>query len=195
MIVPNECIPLLREQRTHMGDISEYGIELEQTYQSFAQYLPRKATNILDIGCGMSGIDVFLSKHYDHDVKITLADKDGISEKIICGFVKSKDDFCHYHNFEYAIALLCENGVPRKKIDPIDLNLYQFPKEPFDVVISLLSWGFHYPISDYTPNVRPGGVIIADCRKKTSSEDALKSLGECRRIFDAQKYYRVLCKV
>lgn len=194
MIVPVECIPLLREQRTHMGDISGYGIELERAYLSFASSLPKQATAVLDIGCGMSGIDVFISRHYNHDIKLTLADKDGISDKILSGFASSKDDFCHYHNFEYAIKLLCDNGVPRKNIDPYDLNLYSLPKEPFDVVISLLSWGFHYPIADYIPNVRPGGVIIADCRKKTPSEDTLNSRGSCQRISESSKYYRILCQ-
>lgn len=194
MIVSDECIPLLREQRTHMGDVSEYGIEMERTYKSFVGLLPKKATAILDVGCGMSGIDVHLSKHYNHDIKVTLADKDGISDVILSGFASSKDEFCHYHNFEYAIKLLCDNGVPRKNIDPLDLNLYQFPKEPFDIVISLLSWGFHYPINDYYPNVRPGGVIIADCRKKTPSENMLNERGKCTRVFESSKYYRILCQ-
>ena len=194
MIVPIKCEHLLREQRTGMKELSEYEIELAKTYDGFKEFLPKDAKNILDIGCGMSGIDVFLSKHYDHKVKIHLADKHGISPKILSGFATDKDSFSHYHNFDYAIELLTINEVPKENIIEHNLLRKEFPTDEFDVVISLLSWGFHYPIRDYVPNVSKGGIIIVDVRKNTDGLNELSSRGNCTIVYESQKYVRIACQ-
>lgn len=194
MIVPEECLVLLKEQRTHMVDSVEYGIELAYTYNTFSQYLPVNAKNIMDIGCGMAGIQVFISAHYDHKIDITLVDKNGVSDHILSGFAKSKDEFSYYHNFEQALNLLKVNNVPIKNIKTCDLFKESFPSAPFDIVISLLSWGFHYPILDYKPNVKPGGIIIADCRNGTNGFDELSKLGKCTIIHQAKKFNRIVCQ-
>lgn len=188
MIVPDTCLPLLRKQRTHYRDPArEYGEELQQTFETFRHLLPAKADRILDIGCGMAGIDVLLSEHYGHEVDLCLADKQGESEKIWFGF---KLDASYYHDFGEATDLLLTNGVHPSRINVVDLNCSPFPSGPFDIVISLLSWGFHYPIETYAPNVKPGGVIIADIRKNTDGEDRLRAYGTAQRVFTQRKLKR-----
>lgn len=194
MIIPEECIPLLKEQRTSLQHVDEYTYELSNTFDSFRKSLPAKVKSILDIGSGMSGIDVFLSKHYNHSVDITLADKHGVSEKILSGFSINGNSFSYYNDFELALKLLETNGVPRSNIIVHNLLEQEFPKNSYDIVISLLSWGFHYPIHDYFPSVNKGGVIIADCRKGTDGIKKLRIFGECKVVYEAQKYHRVLCQ-
>ncbi len=193
--IPQLCMPLLREHRTHyQGDFgASYSAELLQTYNGFASYLPQiDAPKVLDIGCGMAGIDVLLDRHYQCSAKFSLLDKQGASEKINAGFNNRAEDFAHYHDFGAALSLLKENGVSVDGIRCIDIASQKFPRGTFDIVISLLSWGFHYPIATYLPKVQKGGVIIADIRRDTDGEKQLAKYGSLRVVHDAKKYRRVV---
>lgn len=189
--VPESCLPLLREHRTHYtGNFVEaYSAELQATYEGFKDYLPTDG-NILDIGCGMAGIDIFLHRHYDGDCKITLLDKQGKAENINAGFHQSADTFSHYHDFALALEMLELNGVTGVKT--IDIGAEKFPRKQFNVVISLLSWGFHYPIDTYQLNVKKGGVIICDVRRDTDGIKQLAKYGALTVIHNAKKYQRVV---
>lgn len=190
--MPDRCLPLLREQRTHyQNHAAEYGTELHRTFDSFSHLLPLIAENVLDIGCGMAGIDVLLGNHFPH-ADLWLLDKDGTSQTINCGFNERADDFAHYHDFIGAFELLSANGIDLNRVRPVDIGSAEFPERDFDVVISLLSWGFHYPIDTYAPIVRPGGVIIADIRKNTNGLHKLQKYGRISVVHDARKYHRVV---
>jgi hypothetical protein len=194
MLVPSRCLPLLREQRTKHNDLAkDYGVELRRTYESIKPYLPKRANRIMDIGCGMAGIDVLLSEHYGHEVEIVLVDKQGVSPTINSGFAQSGDWFSYYHDFDAALELLEVNGVPLENVRCVDLLEEPFPEEDCDIAISLLSWGFHFPISDYFPAVREGGVIIADVRKDTNGMDLLKARGSVAIAHTAELYHRAVC--
>ena len=57
------------------------------------------------------------------------------------------------------------NGVPGVCIHKINIHDKAFPTGPFDVILSLLSWGFHYPVDLYLPKVletlAPNGILRA----------------------------------
>ena len=185
LFVPDVCLPLLREQRTHYKNhTEEYAAELSQTYEGIKPYLP-EGGRILDIGCGMAGIDVFLARHYA-DYQLTLLDKQGVSKRINAGF-NAVENFAHYHDFDAALALLSANDVHAYQC--IDVNKEPLPADRYDLAISLLSWGFHYPINAYTPNAK---VIIADVRKGTDGEKELAKHGKVTVVHEAQKYRRVV---
>lgn len=196
--VPRECLPLLREHRTHYaGDfVASYAEDLNKTFNSFRAMLPQadkpETIKILDIGCGMGGIDVLLSAHYQNAAKIILLDKNGCSEKINAGFHARAEDFAHYHDFAAAISLLELNNVPRETLKTVDITTEKFPQSKFNIVISLLSWGFHYPIDTYTPKVAKGGVIIADIRHETDGQKKLAEYGELHVVHEAKKFRRVV---
>ena len=193
MIVPARCERLLREQRTSLVDVAEYGQEIRRVYESFQPLLPRRAEYIMDIGCGMAGIDVHLHRHYP-DAEIVLVDKQGVSKHINSGYSTHRDGFSHYHDFGGALELLRQNGVDLERIQTHDVTGGNLPDDAFDVVVSLLSWGFHYPIHDYAPKVRPGGVIIADCRLGTPAEKELSAFGACTVVYQSSKLRRVVCQ-
>jgi hypothetical protein len=189
LYIPDRCIPLLREQRTHYTDLStQYGEELQRTYESFRAYLPFQMNHVLDIGSGMAGIDVLLGRHAPR-ATLHLLDKQGVSPTINAGFNASADQFAHYNDFDSAIELLRENGI-RNTIRTYDMNRVEYPQRPYDVVISLLSWGFHYPISTY--DVDCIGTMIVDCRKGTDSEDQLSDYGKVTVVHEGRKFRRVL---
>ena len=58
---------------------------------------------------------------------------------------------------------------------------------PVDLVVSLLSCGFHYPVNDYLPYLRtclkPGGQAILDLRATTEARQTalLEELGTVAR--------------
>lgn len=188
--VPNKCLPLLREQRTHYYDPSkQYGEEIARTYETFCKYLPKHVDDILDVGSGMAGIDVYLGKCYPN-ARLHLLDKQGISEDINSGFKPHAEDFSHYNDFNLALNLLRENGVENEIIFQDLLTSPEIPNITFGVVVSLLSWGFHYPISTYTP--RCDGIMVVDVRRGTNGELELEKFGHVTVIHERQKYRRVV---
>lgn len=191
IVVPDICIPLLKEQRTHYlkNPALEYSDELNVTFEGFERYLPAGG-KVLDIGCGMAGIDVLLAHHYKNQSKITIADKQGVSSEINCGYHEKAEAFSNYHDFKAALKLLEINGV--NNVECIDLNFQKLPEGKFDIVISLLSWGFHYPIDTYHPNLNIGGIIISDVRKNTKGIEQLSKYGKVEIIKTSKKYERVV---
>ena len=191
VIVPDACVPLLKEQRTNHANVqAEYGDTIRKTYLSIAPYLPKSAERVMDIGCGMAGIDVHLSEHYGHDVELWLVDKGGVSPRINCGYYAKASEFSHYHDWNAALSLLDANQVPLDNIRCVDLLHEPFPAESFDVVISLLSMGFHYPVNTHPIKVKPGGVFIADVR--INSDNWSKIPGNWEIVYESSKYRRIV---
>lgn len=189
LTVPDACLALLREQRTHCTDLArQYGEELAQTFDTFRDYLPADPDSVLDIGSGMAGIDVLLGKRYP-GATLHLLDKQGVSSRINAGFNVRAEDFAHYNDFGAATKLLAANGIGNAVICH-DMNRHPFPDAEFDVVVSLLSWGFHYPISTYAPRCQ--GVMVVDVRKGTDGEYALSEYGRATVVHEAKKYRRVV---
>ena len=63
-----------------------------------------------------------------------------------------------------------------------------------DIIISLFSCGFHYPITMYAPLVRkslkPGGIAVFDVRRKENAE--LSGFVELGRLENHEKSQRVI---
>lgn len=91
------------------------------------------------------------------------------------------------------------NGINEAKI-----HLFEVPSNnqisidcSFDLVISLISWGFHYPLSQYMDDVyellNENGALILDLRKKTKDKAILQDrFSGVKQIAEGQKYYRML---
>jgi SAM-dependent methyltransferase len=167
-------------------------------YETIKDHLPQACENILDIGCGMAGIDIFLFQHYQSDTKIDyfLFDKTEINQKVFYGY-KEKSAF--YNSLILAKSFLRLNGIDESKI-----HLIEVPSNnkisidcSFDLVISLISWGFHYPLSQYLDNVyellNENGTLILDLRKTTQDKVILQDrFSSVKQIAEGQKYYRML---
>jgi len=153
-----------------------YFDEILEIYRNISKSLPSQSTNILDIGCGIGGINAFIYQHYKNKPNIHLLDKDGIGE-IFYGFEKEAS---HYNNLNLSKKFLVDNGLSEKKITTYDISKVEFPNNiEFDLVISLISWGFHYPLDTYLTNVSDmltsGGVLILDLRKNSNDLNLLDS--------------------
>jgi len=145
MIIPEEVKKsiILKQQRS----VGEFAPQLEKEYNALIPYLPKECSNIWDIGAGLGGIDVFLSKHYDNP-QIYLTDYNESDENIFFGF---NDKYCAYNSFDLSKKLLDANGVKNYIFD----DLRGVRKLPFeaDIIISLLSCCFHYPITEHLTQI------------------------------------------
>ena len=197
--LPEQSAKYVQAQRTDYDPaiaLKAYSDEMLSVYNNIKDHLPETKTKpkIIDIGCGMAGIDAFISYHYNNEADITLLDIDGEPDNVGYGFV-SVSDMSSYHNFDLALKQLEMNGVPSHNILTHDISKnLEFPSNDFDVVISLISWGFHYPIDTYSVNLSDNGVVIVDVRKDTDGLDQLAEIGPITVISEKQKYHRVVVK-
>lgn len=167
-------LPLIENRRTVPIFENYYG-DMEREYVSIAGHLPGSADRILDIGCGIGGLDVFLHKHYRGSAKVHLLDRNGISDNVYYGFSKSG---AYYNSLDLTSSFLLHNGLSSDDIVTVDAERDPFPgAQSFDLVLSLLSWGYHYPVTTYLDAVHaalaPGGTLIVDLRRNTPGKQQL----------------------
>jgi hypothetical protein len=171
-----------------------YQRDLEAEYQSIAPALPAAASDALDIGCGLAGIDLYLYRHYHSQTNLHLLDRDGISD-IYYGF---HPQGAFYNSLAAARSLLQENGVSARHVHTYEVTRDRFPSATqFQLILSLISWGFHYPIATYLSEVRAqlvsGGTLIVDVRRGTTGRAELEAALETRAVClkDDAKYERL----
>ena len=174
MIVPESCIPLLKLQRSRKGNFWE---KIQRDYEDIKTYLPKQIGNVLDIGCGLCGIDVLI--HNNHEVgNFYLFDYDRTDKKVFFGFNKTG---AAYNSFNEAKEMIHINICPEKTFfyKFVDAAKEKIPDTKYDLVISLLSCGYHYPIDIYLQdilnNLDRDGIFIFDSRN-TETANALNML-------------------
>ncbi len=171
--------------------VEEDFIEMMQCeYESIRAELPAAPTRILDIGCGVAAIDALLFRHYSgrSDLEFILLDRSELAGPPRYGFSTRRE---FYNSLSVARTLLRTNGVSLARVHTLeapDANPCRLPAA--DLIVSLASWGFHYPVSTYlepTWNaLSVGGVLILDVRAGLGEEEVLAD-----RFPDAHP----LCKV
>lgn len=157
--IKDNFINLVKMQRPYIqGDNNQqvfenYLKDVEQDYTDIKYYL-HQTKNLVDLGSGMGGID-YLIKQRHPDINITAMD----GEQVIPGeHYGYKTDLQFYSNNSVAQDFFKDQGVTVVFLPAAD-DL----KVPCDTLISLNSWGFHYPISRYVKFVtqnRPHTIIL-----------------------------------
>jgi SAM-dependent methyltransferase len=180
--------------RPEASIVSMYLKDMENEYDALKTVLPARAEKILDIGCGLAGIDVFLYRHYGSP-RIYLLDKTGQSKDL---HYNLEAEASYYNSLQLARELLEKHEVRARDIHEIDIDKVPFPNEKFDVIISLLSWGFHYPVSTYLEKVKtaltPDGVLVIDVRKSSDGEKVLReNFSKVRSLELDKKTSRLVC--
>lgn len=138
-----------------------YEADLWRTYLEIRPHLPETCWASLDIGSGLGGIDVLLSRHYGGELNVNLLD----------GEHDAPEMTLHRQTFSSeAVArdFLTVNGVRADRIGyytPASTDLAR----PWDLLLSLGSWCFHYAPDVYLPRLLEGlhadTVIILDVRR------------------------------
>lgn len=172
LVVPDSAYKWIKLHRTHISP-TEYGDDVKADFFRIEPWLPDRVESIVDIGCGMAGIDVFLKERYP-DAKLYLLDGDGDEKNFRGGF---DDEMQPFNSKSATEEFLTSNGVD--EFEWIDAGIKEQIKA--DLVVSLLSWGFHYPLDVY--NVT--GLCVADLRT-----DQYKTKGDL--IWQTPKFRRCI---
>ena len=104
--------------------------------------MPKK---ILELGCGLGRMSIYLNHMLDHDPHFILADVTKESQKIKYGW---NPEDSYYNSLELTGKFAELHGLNNFETHNLlteDLNQYK----NIDLVMSYLSVGFHYPIDDY----------------------------------------------
>ena len=200
--VPLYTLVLPIEARLRKRSIKAlYARDMAREYASIEPFLPSRCSAVLDIGCGVAGIDALLHRHYaqgrpaQQGPEIYLLDKTQVETSVYYMF-KRRGAF--YNSLPVARGLLVENGVPSSRahlLEATSTNEIAVPGQ-VELVISLISWGFHYPVDTYADRVRDlladDGVVILDVRKGTDGVDALRRrFARVDTVFEREKWWRV----
>jgi len=157
-----------------------FDTDMQLEYAAMRQWLPARPTAILDVGCGLGGIDILLFDHYQRDAALHfyLLDRSQMEDQITHGY-KARAEF--YNSFDLAREMLIGNGLPERSLTTVEARDdagIDLP-EPVDLIVSLKSWGFHYPVATYLDRahelLKPGGRLILDVRKGTDGLEEIEA--------------------
>ena len=144
----------------------------------------------------MAALQVYLYRSLN-EPDIVLLDRTRLESKVWYMF-EAKGAF--YNSLEIAREVLTSNGIPSGKITILeapDNGIINVEAGSIDVVISTISWGFHYPVSTYLKSVATvlseNGVLIIDIRKDTGGEHELKTEFQIDPIRTYPKYVTYRC--
>ena len=148
--------------------------------------------SILDIGCGYAKeSEMFQKKYGSH---LYLLDGDSLENKSVQTRETeygNPEDFGFYMKSEDLKKRFRERGL---NFIFVDANRPTIPDIKFDLIYSLLSCGFHYPIETYRNLVLKHShsktICIFDIRKETFNQQV-----SCLRLFkvidEREKHYKV----
>ncbi len=188
---------LAAEVEARKADIIEGAfLEIYQEYLPLLAALDgAKLAKVCDVGCGQGINDVFL--HQDFKPAFTLVDIEMTDEQYHLWAAEGSG----YASLASAKALLAENGAKRvKAINPTKTKWKQTGHK-FDLVTSLYSCGFHYPLDAYEglflDTVLSGGSVCVDLRRRylnrsSPTLDKLKAEASMIPIYEDAKSFRML---
>ena len=192
----DEMVEIMKLQRTGAVKAADpvhvFQKNLEEDFDMIAPHLPANVKNILDIGCGIGGIDLYLWRYYR--CGLSLMDKNEVEKEIKYGY---RSETSAYNKLDLTREFLKMNGVDGEVYAYEAHTGWKFPCR-FDVILSLISCGFHYPVDTYlnmiSDYLHPWGVVILDVRKHSGQIETLKrQFKNVHTIKDFEKHERVKC--
>ncbi len=175
------------------NEVSKQAFE-NKSYRDFdtiKEWIPNRTDSILDIGCGIGGVDIPLA-WYTKCSCVTIIDGDGTGGKKTSYSAESEA----WADRELARSLISYN---------VECEVRAFPPDPSltieaDLIISLKSWGHHYPVNVYIDlvkrSLRPLGRVIMDIRRRrrTDGRGVMESAGfrYLDTTYETPKCYRMV---
>lgn len=142
-----------------------YEADLAATFGQIEPFLPADCGEILDVGSGLGGIDVLLSRHYlarnREAPGVTLLD--GLEDPPVMNLHRRT-----FSNARIARNFHWKNGTSLLRLATVGPDVQTFA-QPFDLIVSFGSWCFHYPPAFYlgpvcTSGLKPSTVLVLDVR-------------------------------
>ena len=176
-------------QKKNLGILTE---ELfKEEFETFEKYLPSNVENIMDIGCGLGVLGIFINKKYQNNPNFYLLDKNTVDTKIKYGFSK---DYESYNDLNETRNILLKNGLSKEQIYIKNVDQEITINNKINLVISLKSMGFHYPIENYINLIKKTcsteTTFIFDVfEEKYSLNDVKKYFHEAKIIYEEKSLH------
>jgi len=165
-----------------------YHAAIVATYQNIAPHLPRNVGRALDIGSGLGGIDVLISRHYRG--KTEICPIDGVDDQPVV----------NSHSMTFNSERVTRDFLKANRVRQVSYyasNALPTPM-PARLVVSFASWCFHYPPGTYLSFVKrclvPGGTLIVDVRREKPKWRAIldEAFSEGVPIHNGKKFVRMV---
>ena len=162
-------------------------------FETFKKYLPNSVENIMDIGCGLGIINIYLNEFFEKKPVFFLLDKNKVDRKITYGFSSNYES---YNDLNETKNILLDNNIDTSCMYLFDVEKQFVITKKMDLVISLKSMGYHYPINTYIELLRncctKDTVFIFDIGDNQYDENYLKTIFEDIKIIYEEKTNNVL---
>ena len=154
--------------------------------ETFEKYLPSNVENIMDIGCGLGVLNIFINQKYQNNPNFYLLDKNTVDNKIKYGFSK---DYESYNDLNETKNILLKNGLSKEQIYIKNVDQEIMIDNKINLVISLKSMGYHYPIENYINLIKKTcstqtAFIFDVFEEKYSLSDVLKYFNDAKIIYE-----------
>ena len=163
---------------------------------TFKNFLPNSVNTIMDIGCGLGIINIYLNKFFEKKPIFFLLDKNRIDRKIKYGFSINYES---YNDLNETKNILLENEIDSDCVYLFDVEKQFQINKKIDLVISLKSMGYHYPINSYIELLRncctKNTVFIYDLGENQYDENYLKTIFDDVKIIYEENTNNVLKRV
>ena len=141
-------------------------------------YNLKPGDRILDVGCGLGLIDLVLYKRIHPAPDVYLVDKDAEHASLSSvggGFHKS---YTFTADLDLTRTIFLQNGTKEKHVHFVEPDTKAVGALPnIDLILSITSWGFHYPIETYWEGVQKimheKSVLLIDVRKSQNGFEFL----------------------
>lgn len=170
---------------------------LYKDYLSICDYLPERATQILDIGCGFGGASHLLACHYHaHAPRLHLVELEAARE--------IEHPLAEFPNQALPEALpvleMARSFMEANGHDAVTYIAAERPKalenHTYDLIVSFRSWGYIYRLATYLETacrvLSPGGTIITDVHTHTEDYALVKQRFQTVRVLKSYQAHRRL---
>ena len=165
-------------------------------FETFKYLLPNSVNNIMDVGCGLGIINVYLNNFFEKKPIFFLLDKNRIDRKIKYGFSSNYES---YNDLNETRNILLENNINGNCIHLFDVEKQFQINKKMDLVISLKSMGYHYPIDTYIELFKnccsKDTIFIYDIGENQYDENYLKKFFDDIKIVYEEKTNSILRRV
>lgn len=188
-------LPLLLESLVRRQAIVRYCERLVyDDYQTIAPHVrSMNVERMTDIGCGYGLVDIFFFHDFQCDVQLIDIEESDYRDHNFA------EQGAGYSSLTVAKRLLAANGVDPQKVQSCNPTRDPLPTQAVDLVISLLSLGFHYPLETYSNYIstvlKPGGAMVIDVRCAARQNlELLDRFAECGVVKATAKYQRLVLR-
>lgn len=172
--------------------LREHSESVAWEFEQLQPWLPKAVTSIADIGPGLGIIDILF--HRQFGCRCHLIDIEVTSSR----YHLYEDQAAGYSRLASASTLLEDNGVSASLIRCTNPNKQSLEPIGYDVVLSTLAMGFHFPCATYqafvAKGLRSGGVCIFDRRSDTDQDEFLSLFESIEIVAESAKWERLACR-